>query len=182
MEGPDVACVIGQHCNPNYPAHTFICKPGPVSGSSDELRITVRGKGCHGAYPHQGVDAIVAAAQVVSALQLLVARNTDPFDAAVVTIGEIHGGTANNIVADEVWMRGTLRTLSDKTRQFLRQRIRQTVEQVAAGCGAQGELEIIPSYGAVINDPHFYRLVDRAAADVCGPERMVLRENPSLGV
>ena len=182
MEDPTVACVIGQHCNPSYPVGTFIGKPGPVSGSSDELRITIHGEGCHGAYPHRGVDAITAAAQVISALQLLIARNTDPFDSAVVTVGEIHGGTANNIVADEVRMRGTLRTLNDRTKQFLRERIRQTVEQVAAGCGARGVLEILPSYTAVTNEPGFYAMVSGEAENICGPERMVLREYPSLGV
>lgn len=182
MENPDVACVIGQHVNPNYPVGTFIGKPGPVSGSSDELRIVIRGKGCHGAYPHQGVDAITAAAQVISALQILVARNMDPFDSAVVTIGEIHGGTANNIVADEVRMRGTLRTLNAEAKQLMRERIRQTVEQVAAGCGAEGELTIVPSYTAVTNEPGFYAMISEEAEGICGKEKMVLRKYPSLGV
>lgn len=182
MEHPHVDVVIGQHMNPRYDAGDFFAKPGYVSGASDELRLTVRGQSCHGAYPESGVDAIVIAGQVVSALQTLVSRTLSPFDPAVITIGTIEGGQANNIVCGEVRMRGTMRTLSDATRRKLKDAIRRTAQGVAGAMGGSCEVEILPGYGAVYNDDRYYAVIERAAMDILGPERIIRREAPSLGV
>lgn len=179
---PTVDCVIGQHVNPRYPAGTFFCKTGFVSGSSDEVRITVRGNSCHGAYPESGVDAIAISAQVISALQTVVSRTISPFDPVAFTIGTIQGGTANNIVCGEVYMTCTLRTLSDATRAKVQARIRAIVEGTAAGLGGAGEVAFIPSYGAVYNDDAYYAKVEACAREVLGDDRIVIREFPSLGV
>jgi len=182
MENPHVDVVIGQHMNPRYDAGTFFAKPGFVSGASDELRLTVQGRSCHGAYPESGVDAIVIAGQVVSALQTLVSRTLSPFDAAVITIGTIEGGEANNIVCGQVRMRGTMRTLSDKTRQLLKAALCRTAQGVAEAMGGSCQVEILPGYGAVYNHDEYYARVENAAAEVLGPARIVRREAPSLGV
>lgn len=182
MDQPRVDVVIGQHMNPRYRAGDFFAKPGYVSGASDELRLTVRGQSCHGAYPESGVDAIVIAGQVVSALQTLVSRTLSPFDPAVITIGTIAGGQANNIVCGEVKMRGTMRTLSDATRQRLKAAICRTAQGIANAMGGSCEVEILPGYGAVYNDDTVYAVIERAAMDMLGPERMIRREAPSLGV
>ena len=182
MRDPVVDCVIGQHVNPRYPVGTFFCKTGFVSGSSDEVLITVRGKSCHGAYPESGTDAVLIAAQVVSALQSLVSRNISPFDPAVLTIGVIRGGTANNIVCGEVFMDGTLRTLSDKTRAMFRERIPRVAQGVAEAMGGTAEVELRPSYGAVYNHDGYYAKVEACAREVLGDDHIVIREAPSLGV
>lgn len=182
MASPKVDWVIGQHMNPRYPAGTFFAKPGFVSGSSEEVHITVTGKACHGAYPEAGVDAIVIAAQVVSALQAQVSRSISPFEHAVLTLGTIHGGTANNIVCGEVTMLGTLRTLSADTRAKLERGITATAKGVAQGMGGDAQVSIIPSYGAVYNDEECYACVEAVAKDILGAEKMVRREAPSLGV
>lgn len=182
MENPVVDCVIGQHVNPRYAAGTFFAKPGYVSGASDDLHLTVRGKSCHGAYPESGVDAILIAAHIITALQSLVSRTISPFDPAVLTIGTIEGGQANNIVCGEVRLRGTLRTLSDKTRRDLQQRMRQVAEGIAQGMGGEAEWDIRPSYGAVYNDDAAYARIERCAAELLGEDRIVRREAPSLGV
>ena len=182
MRDPAVECVIGQHMNPAYPVGTFYACPGYVSGASDELNLTVRGNACHGAYPQRGTDAIVIAAQVITALQTLISRNISPFEPAALTLGTIRGGTANNIVCGEVTLRGTLRTVSDDIRRQLCERIRGTVSGVAAAMGGSGEAEIVPSYGAVYNDPAFYALVADCAREILGEQRMVLQKAPSLGV
>lgn len=179
---PKVDCVIGQHTNPRYEAGTLFAKPGYVSGSSDELRITITGKTCHGAYPEAGVDAIVIAGQVVSAMQSLVSRSISPFDPAVVTIGTIKGGTANNIVCGQVDMVGTLRTLSAATREKLKAGIRQVCQGVAQAMGGDAQVEIDPGYGAVYNDDASYARIEKAACEILGPEKIVRREAPSLGV
>ncbi len=182
MENPRVDVVIGQHVNPRYPAGTFFSKPGFVSGSSDELLLTVRGKSCHGAYPEGGVDAIVIAAQLVCALQTLVSRTLSPFENAVLTLGTIQGGTANNIVCGEVHMTGTLRTLDNDTRRALHERMQRLCQSVAQGMGGEAQLTIRPSYGAVYNDEAAYAKVESAIARVMGPENIIRRAAPSLGV
>ena len=182
LDNPKVDYVIGQHMNPRYDAGVFYAKPGFVSGASDEIRLTVRGKGCHGAYPEAGVDAIVIAGQVVSALQTLVSRTISPFDPAVLTIGTIEGGTANNIVCSEVRMKGTMRTLSGRTRSLLAGRIASTAQGVARAMEGDAEVEVIPGYGAVYNDDSAYALIERAAEGLLGKEKIVRRDMPSLGV
>lgn len=182
LENPRVDIVIGQHMNPRYDAGVFFAKPGFVSGSSDEVALTVRGASCHGAYPESGVDAIVIAGQVVTALQSLVSRTISPFDPAVLTIGTIEGGQANNIVCGEVRMRGTLRTLSPQTRTFLKRRLTETAQGIAAAMGGSAEVEIKPGYGAVYNDDAAYAVIEREAEHVLGTEKIVRREAPSLGV
>lgn len=182
MEHPTVDCVIGQHVNPRYEAGTFFAKSGFVSGASDELHLTICGRSCHGAYPESGVDAIVIAAQVITALQSLVSRTISPFDPAVLTLGTIEGGRANNIVCDEVKLTGTLRTLSHTTRQALQQRMKEVAEGVAAAMGGTAAWDIRPGYGAVYNDDTYYARVERCAVELLGAERVVRRSTPSLGV
>ena len=182
LENPRVDCVIGQHVNPRYEAGTFFAKPAYVSGSSDELRLKITGKSCHGAYPEAGVDAIVIAGQVVSALQTLVSRTISPFENAVISIGTIQGGTANNIVCSEVNMVGTMRTLSVETRAALKQRIASVVKGVAQAMGGDGDVTINPGYGAVYNDDGYYARIEHIAKDLMGEDKVVRREAPSLGV
>lgn len=182
LDNPKVDCVIGQHMNPRYEAGTFFAKPGYVSGSSDELRLKIIGKTCHGAYPEAGVDAIVIAGQVVSALQSLISRTISPFDPAVITIGTIQGGTANNIVCGEVNMVGTMRTLSAETRAALKDRIVSVVQGVARAMGGDAEVVITPGYGAVYNHDGYYARIEDLAEELVGREKIVRREAPSLGV
>lgn len=182
LEHPRVDWVIGQHMNPRYPAGTFFARPGFVSGASDELRLTVTGRSCHGAYPESGVDAIVLAAQVVTALQSLVSRGISPLDSAVLTLGTIQGGTANNIICGEVHLTGTLRTLSQRTRAQMKQRIPQLAQAVAQGMGGDAQVEILPGYGAVYNDDALYARLEPLARELLGEGRVVRREAPSLGV
>ena len=182
LEDPRVDCVIGQHVNPRYEAGTFFAKPGYVSGSSDELRLKITGKTCHGAYPEAGVDAIVIAGQVVSALQTLVSRSISPFENAVISIGTIQGGTANNIICGEVNMVGTMRTLSVETRAALKERIPAVVKGVAQAMGGCGEVAINPGYGAVYNHDAYYARLENLAKELLVQEKIVRREAPSLGV
>ena len=163
--------VIGQHMNPRYAAAVFFARPGFVSGASDEVEITVRGKSCHGAYPESGVDAIVIAAQVVTALQTMVSRTISPLDSAVLTLGTVQGGKACNIICGEVRMTGTLRTLSDKTRVMLKERIAQLASGVAQGMGGDAEVVITPGYGAVYNDDALYARMEPLAAELLGEDK-----------
>ncbi len=120
LENPNVEAVAMLHVDPRIAPGEISITPGPVNASADELYLTIRGKGGHGAYPHTAVDAIPAASAIVLALQNIAARETDPLKSVVVTIGTIAGGYRNNVIADEVQMSGTLRAHDPEVRDALR--------------------------------------------------------------
>ena len=140
------------HVDSRLDVGTVGITPGPVNASTDELYITVRGIGGHGAYPHTSVDALPAAAAVVLALQNVVAREVDPLQSAVVTIGTIAGGYRNNIIADEIKMSGTLRAYDVEVRAELESRVRRIVAGIAAAYGATATVELVRGYPPVVNN------------------------------
>ena len=139
LDEPPVDLVAMLHVDPRLDVGTIGVTPGPVNASADELYIDVKGVGGHGAYPHESVDALVAAAAIVLALQNVVAREVDPFGSAVVTIGTIEGGYRNNVIADEIKMSGTLRAHDPAIRDALEERVRRIVAGVAAAYRVQRE-------------------------------------------
>ncbi len=127
--------------------------PGPVMAAADEFRATIKGHGGHGAMPHQTIDALVVAAQVVGALQTVTSRNVKPLEAAVVTVGSLHSGSAFNVIPDEARMEGTLRSFDPAVRETLRDRCRSIIETLPTAFGAQGKWQFLPGYPATVNDP-----------------------------
>ena len=178
MDG--VEAVLGLHMTPDYPAGTIFSKPGPVSGASDDLTLCFKGKGCHGAYPERGVDALLMACQAVTALQSIVSRNLSPLDSAVLTFGKIEGGTASNVVCQEVTLRGTLRTLKPETRAFMKERLHAICEGIAKSMGGSCEVIIRDSYGPVYNNEALHTLLETEIARQ--NLQLVERVYPSLGV
>lgn len=154
LANPDVEAIAMLHVDPRIAPGEIGITPGPVNASADELYITVRGKGGHGAYPHTAIDAIPAASAIVLALQNIAARETDPLKSVVVTIGTITGGYRNNIIADEVQMSGTLRAHDPAIRDGLEGRVHRIVENTAAAYGAQAEVRIVCGYPPVVNDDY----------------------------
>jgi amidohydrolase len=152
LDDPKVDAIAMLHVDPRLAPGEISITPGPVNASADELYLTIRGKGGHGAYPHTAVDAIPAASAVVLALQTIAARETDPLQSVVVTIGTISGGYRNNIIADEVQMSGTLRAFDPQIRDGLSARVHRIVEHAAAAYGATAEIRIVRGYPPVIND------------------------------
>jgi amidohydrolase len=152
LDDPQVEAIAMLHVDSRLEAGAIGITPGPVNASADELYVTVRGSGGHGAYPHTAVDAIPASAAVVLALQNVVARETDPLASAVVTIGTIAGGYRNNIIADEVLMSGTLRAHDPQVRDALEAQVRRIVAGVAAAYNASAEVRVIRGYPPVVND------------------------------
>jgi len=119
-----VKAIFGLHVSNEIPTGKIGIRYGQMNAASDMLTLKILGKSTHGAYPHEGVDAIVIAGQMICALQTIISRATDPRDSAVLTFGTIRGGSQNNIVADEVTLTGTLRTLSPSTREALNDKIK----------------------------------------------------------
>lgn len=181
MEAPHVDRVYGLHVMPNLPVGKVETRVGTLNASTDTVQVIIRGKGGHGAYPEQGTDAIVCAAQVISALQSVVARNVSPLQSAVLTIGKIEGGTAQNIICDEVRMRGTLRTANAELRTMMMERIAGITEGIAAGMGCTAEVNIIPGYAALVNNEQEASRVKRVAAKFFGAENVLEKAAPSMG-
>lgn len=147
-------------------------KPGAIFASADEIVLRVHGHGGHGAMPELSVDPIVVAAQIVTALQTLVSREISPFHSAVVTIGAIHGGTAFNVIAGMVEMRGTVRTHDERDRAHLLRRIGEVAAQVAAGMRATCEMTNDIGIPPCVSDPAMAELVRRAAVATVGETRV----------
>ncbi len=132
--------VFGMHIWSEVDAGTVSCEPGDRMANTDWFRVDVRGTSCHGAMPQRGHDAIMVAAEIVNALQTIVARQISPYEPAVVTVGELHGGTARNVIAGSAYLTGTVRTYSEAAHKAVPDHIRRIVEHTAAALGAEAEL------------------------------------------
>ncbi len=132
--------VFGMHIWSEVDAGTVSCEPGDRMANTDWFRVDVRGTSCHGAMPQRGHDAIMVAAEIVNALQTIVARQISPYEPAVVTVGELHGGTARNVIAGSAYLTGTVRTYSEAAHKAVPDYIRRIVEHTAAALGAEAEL------------------------------------------
>ncbi len=146
-----VDAVFAMHNWPGVPAGEFRFVDGPAMASVDWIIITIRGQGGHGARPHETVDPVVAASSLVMALQTIVARNADPMEMAVLTIGSIHGGVAPNVIPDSVELQITTRAFTPQMQQLIRDRIRVLAEAHAASFGATAEINHPPGFPALIN-------------------------------
>ena len=182
LENPHVDAVFGLHVASDLRPGQIGLRYGQMYAASDMLTVRIFGRACHGAHPSDGVDAILVAAQILTACQSVVSRNVAPTDAAVCSFGTIRGGQVRNQIADFVEMTGILRTLSPETRLLLRERVRSICEQTAAMMGARAEFLLEPSYGPLVNDDAMVDFVRANAASLLGAEATVLRRVPSLGV
>lgn len=182
LENPRVEAVFGLHVSPDLPVGKIAVKYGQMNASSDDLYITVRGENGHGAYPHKGRDAIVIAAHVITALQTIVSRNVDPREAAVITLGVISGGTAANILAQEVKLTGTIRTLDKHVRAFVKERVREVAELTARSLGGEAEVVLDESYTSLVNDKAMVDQVKRCGETMLGSENVRVNEYPMMGV
>ncbi len=156
-------------------------KTGPIFGSADEFGLTVRGRGGHGGMPHTSIDPVVAAAHVVVALQSIVSRETSPFSPAVVTVGRVEGGTAFNVIADEVRLRGTVRAIDPDERERLLRRVAEVASAIASASGASAEFERAAGCPPVISDADSVEVVRRAAIATVGEDNVVTPQAITVG-
>lgn len=181
LENPAAETVLGFHIDPSLPAGKAAYLPGVMNAAVTDFDLVIRGRSCHGAHPDQGVDAIVAAAGVISALQTVSARHFAPTTPVIVTIGTISGGSASNVVAGEVHMQGTLRALDRTVMADLRQTVRQICETTAAGYGAEAELTYTTGYPVLENDPHWTEAFFAKVGQYLGTDAVQRMDAPSLG-
>ena len=177
---PDGAFAL--HCDPSRPAGTVGVHLGAVRAASDMFDCVVRGRGTHGAEPHNGDDVIALACRVVGALHELVGRTVSPAEPAVLSVGSFHGGSARNVLPERVVFSGILRTMKQETRIALKARIRRTVMNIPDVLGAVGEVTFTEGYPVLVNDPELADLVLRSAAEVLGEENVSVLMDPSMGV
>jgi len=181
LKNPDVDAIIGLHLWNNLPLGTIGVRAGALMAAVELFRCTVFGKGGHGAMPHQTIDSIVVAAQIINALQTIVARNVNPIDSAVVTVGELHAGTAENVIADTACMRGTVRYFNPELKSLFHQRVEQIIAGICQSHGARYDLDYWSLYPPVINDATIAELVRSVAQEVVETPVGVVPECQTMG-
>jgi amidohydrolase len=179
--GTPVGEIYGLHGWPQLPLGTVATKIGPLLASVDDIDLTIRGVQCHGAYPQHGNDPILAAAHIITAIQSIASRNVGPLDSVVVTIGQIEGGSASNIIPERVRLIGTVRTLRPETRKLARERFIAIASSVARGMGCEAEIDYQESYPVTENHPAATQAFIDTARAAIGTERVTIVENPTMG-
>lgn len=180
LDDPPVQAIFGLHIDPYSPVGSIGLGAGPRYASTDNFAVRVLGRGGHASRPHEAVDPVVTAAQIIVALQTIVSRNVDPFDQLVVTVSAIEGGQAFNIIPDEVSFRGTVRCNNLQVWEHVPRRIEEIISGVCAAAGAQYEWEYQRGYPVLINDEAMTELAQDAAGWVFGAEN-VLEMTPVMG-
>ncbi|MDU6670495.1 MAG: M20 aminoacylase family protein [Bradyrhizobium sp.] len=160
--------VYGMHNGPGLPVGAFAIRQGPLMASTDSVDITIEGHGGHAAKPHNCIDSLMVGAQLVTALQQIVARNVDPLEAAVLSICEFHAGNARNVIPQSAVLRGTVRTLTPKVRELMEKRVREVVIGVAQMTGAKIDLSYTRGYPVVVNHAEQTEIAIRAAKEGAG--------------
>lgn len=181
LENPTVDAVFAQHVNVNLPVGKIALRSGAMFAASDRFYITVHGKGCHGARPDQGVDAIAVSAQVISALQNIISRTVSPYANSVITIGKISGGIRASGIPETVEMEGTCRNLDCALRDSIVTRMEQIIKGITEGMGATYSFNYVKGYPPMINDPAMVDLVSGTAEKLLGKENVKILERADLG-
>lgn len=180
LENPHTDVCVALHCDSDLDCGTIRVKPGSLYASPDDFRITVKGKGGHGAEPHNCIDPIMISASIIQALNNLISRETDPFDNAVISVGSIHGGSATNIIPDSVEIQGTARSLTNEVRGFLKKRIGETAEGICKTFGAECEYEYTELFPPLINDEKLAEDIYDSACRSIGKDKCVWGGAPTM--
>lgn len=173
LENPKPQGIIGQHVMPFIEAGKVGFRSGKYMASCDELFMTIRGKGGHGAQPHQNIDPIAITAQVITAMQQVVSRNADPRIPSVLSWGKIVGNGATNVIPDEVYLEGTFRTFDEKWRAEAHEKMTKMAVGIAESMGATCDFQVAKGYPFLINEPQITEASRRYAEEYLGAENVV---------
>jgi hippurate hydrolase len=173
--------VFGMHNWPGLAVGSFGVSPGPMMASSNEFEAVIRGKGAHAAQPHKGIDPVMVAVQIAQGWQTIVSRNRNPLDAAVLSITQIHAGSATNIIPDEATLVGTVRTFDLGVLDLIEQRMRDIAQHTAAAFNAQLEFHFKRNYPPLVNHARETALAVEVMQAIVGPEQVQERFEPTLG-
>jgi amidohydrolase len=180
LENPHVDVVLGLHVSSDKPTGRIVVGSGPIMAAADGFKLTIQGKGGHGASPHRAVDPVLVGAYIVTALQTLVSREVDPIDNAVVSTCVFHAGEAFNVIPDTASLAGTVRTFLPETRDLMEKRITEVAQGVGAAMNAEVTVDYTRGYPATANDPAMAELVLAAAKGVVGEENVEIA-TPKMG-
>lgn len=158
LEKYNVESIFGLHILPDINEGTIGVKPGPIMAQTGELDITIKAKSGHGAMPHTAIDGIYVASQLINSYQSIVSRNIEPIEGAVLTIGEIHGGEARNVIAHNVTLKGTIRAFNDEVYKLIKERMLVINESLEKMYNVKITTEIRDMYPAVINDENLFQM------------------------
>ncbi|MCB2133492.1 MAG: amidohydrolase, partial [Rhodobacteraceae bacterium] len=173
--------VYAIHNTPQVPLGHFLTTPGPIMAAVDTLRVDLKGRGGHGAYPHDCIDPIAAAVGMIAALQTIVSRNTNPLHEIVISVTQIHAGTASNIIPEDAWFGATIRTFDPEVRKATKARIEQIVAGHAAAYGVEAKIDYDWGYPATVNDPGRTEFAVRVAEEVAGAGAVVATSGREMG-
>ena len=172
--------VYGMHNWPELPTGQFAVSPGPVMASLNTFKILVRGKGCHAALPHLGLDPVPVAAQLIMAFQTILTRNANPLESGLISVTMLHGGEATNIIADTCELGGTVRTFSDALLDLIESRMHDITKHICLAHGMDYEFEFTRSYPTTVNHAQAVAVSRRVMAAIVG-EQQVLEQQPTMG-
>lgn len=176
-----VESIYGAHIWSEVEAGTISAEAGPRMANCDWFRVDISGASAHGAMPHKGVDAIVVGAAIIEALQVIVSRDVSPFDPAVITIGEFHGGVARNIMAGTAYLTGTIRSFKPEVRGYLEKRMAHVVEETAQSFGAKATFEWTFGNARLANDAACAKRAQKSIAKVLGEDALCHYEGTLSG-
>jgi amidohydrolase len=175
-----VEAVFGMHNWPGMPVGSFAASAGPVMASSNEFHIVIRGKGSHAALPHNGIDPVPVACQMVMAFQTIITRNKKPVDAGVISVTMVHTGEATNVVPDSCEIQGTVRTFTIEVLDMIERRMQEIAQHTCAAFGATCEFQFRRNYPPTVNHPAETAFARQVLADIVGAEQ-VLSQEPTMG-
>ena len=182
LQNPNVDYMFGLHVQANVEKGYIECRKGCLNASSNSIKIKVKGKRAHGAYPENGVDALVCAAQIITSLQSIVSRNISPTNMAVLTLGKISGGEAQNVICENVEINGTIRTLDYESKEFIIDRLKTIVENTAKAYECEGSVYIEDEgYLPIINDKELVDIIKFNTEKLLGKEMYKEKVYPSMG-
>ncbi|WP_416176387.1 M20 metallopeptidase family protein [Clostridium sp.] len=182
LENPNVDRVIGLHVEEGIDVGKIGVRYGVVNAASNPFTIKIRGVGAHGARPHTGIDPIVMASYVIVGLQEIISREIPPTDGALITVGSINGGTAQNVIPSEVTISGIIRTMKTEHREYVKKRLHQVTEGIVESMRGSCEIDIEESYPCLYNDDTVIKDVVSSASHIIGDKNIINLENPSMGV
>ena len=182
LENPRVDAILGLHVDEELEVGKIKVKKGVVNAASNPFTIKIKGKGGHGAAPHFTIDPVVISAQVVLALQTVVSREISPVNPAVITIGSIQGGTAQNIIPGEVILKGIIRTMTKEDREYAKKRLEDIVKGITESMRGSYEIEIEESYPCLYNNDSMVDLVNKNGKLILGEENVQEQLAPKMGV
>jgi amidohydrolase len=172
LQNPPVDVALGLHVSSQHPTGQAVVRSGALLAASDGFEVTVHGRGGHGARPNETIDAVLVAAQIIVALQTIVARNLDPEAVGVVTVGSVQAGQAGNVIAETATLRGTIRSFDPEVRTMLHRRITEVITGVATTFGATADVQIRIGVDATVCAPAPTEVVYQAATEVLGAENI----------